>query len=185
MEAEAVRDSMLAVADELDAELGGPDLDDKLGQTLRRRSVYFRTTPDNQMQMLSLFDQASPTECYRRKESVVPQQALALSNGALSIDLSRQLARKLTSQLEADSSERDFIEAAFLHVLSRPATSGEMADCEAYLRDATELLKGGALKAFPASPQAAKVAPSKDPHQRARENLIHVLFNHNDFVTIR
>jgi hypothetical protein len=27
--------------------------------------------------------------------------------------------------------------------------------------------------------------PSADPAQRARENLVQVLFNHNDFVTIR
>ena len=27
--------------------------------------------------------------------------------------------------------------------------------------------------------------PSADPNQRARENLVHVLINHNDFVTIR
>jgi hypothetical protein len=29
------------------------------------------------------------------------------------------------------------------------------------------------------------VAPAADPARRARENLIQVLFNHNDFVTIR
>ena len=31
----------------------------------------------------------------------------------------------------------------------------------------------------------AKIAPAKTPSQRARENLIQVLFNHNDFVTVR
>ena len=29
------------------------------------------------------------------------------------------------------------------------------------------------------------VAASTNPHQRARENLVHVLFNHNDFLTVR
>ena len=32
---------------------------------------------------------------------------------------------------------------------------------------------------------ANAVPPAKDPAQRARENLVLVLFNHNDFVTIR
>ena len=85
MEAEAVRDSLLAVAGKMDLTVGGPDLEETKGQTSLRRSLYFRTTPDNQMQMLTLFDQANPTECYRRRESVIPQQALALSNGRLAI----------------------------------------------------------------------------------------------------
>jgi hypothetical protein len=32
---------------------------------------------------------------------------------------------------------------------------------------------------------AAEVTPESDPHLRARESLVHALFNHNDFVTIR
>ncbi|MCP3691601.1 MAG: DUF1553 domain-containing protein, partial [Planctomycetaceae bacterium] len=57
MEAESVRDSLLAVAGKMDTTVGGPDLAEAEGQTSRRRSLYFRTTPDNQMQMLTLFDQ--------------------------------------------------------------------------------------------------------------------------------
>ena len=37
---------------------------------------------------------------------------------------------------------------------------------------------------FPGKGEAT-VPPSADPVLRARENLVHVLFNHNDFVTIR
>jgi hypothetical protein len=46
------------------------------------------------------------------------------------------------------------------------------------LRAAEKLtaVAGGAKTATPASGDAA---------QRARENLTHVLFNHNDFVTVR
>src|SRR5262249_15159488 len=40
MEGEAVRDSLLAVAGQLDLTMGGPILDEKLGLTSRRRSVY-------------------------------------------------------------------------------------------------------------------------------------------------
>jgi hypothetical protein len=38
--------------------------------------------------------------------------------------------------------------------------------------------------AFTSGPES-QVKPSDDPHQRARENLVHVLLNHNDFVTVR
>ena len=32
---------------------------------------------------------------------------------------------------------------------------------------------------------AGEIKPESDPHLRARENLVHVLLNHTDFVTIR
>jgi hypothetical protein len=197
MEAEVVRDSMLAVCGEMDRRLGGPDIDEAQGQTSRRRSLYFRTTPDNQMQMLSLFDQANPDECYRRRESVVPQQALALLNGRLTIDLSRILAARLSKRSPAaaggdvaggdgDDDNRRFIEAAFETILSRQPTAEEFADCRLFLKECAELFQNrGDLSPFPASAAKATVAASNDPVQRARESLVHTLFNHNEFVTIR
>ena len=189
MEAEAVRDSLLAVAGKLDLTVGGPDLEETKGQTSLRRSLYFRTTPDNQMQMLTLFDQANPTECYRRRESVIPQQALALSNGRLAIDMSRLLASELTKQLGASTepaSQQQFIAHAFERILSRRPTADETRVCQAFLRQNAELLAHPeALETFPAGKEEPTVAASTDIHQRARENLIHVLFNHNEFITIR
>ena len=49
---------------------------------------------------------------------------------------------------------------------------------------AARLAKTSELEPFGAGDKAA-LPPSWDPNQRARENLVHVLFNHNDFVTIR
>lgn len=189
MEAEAVRDSLLAVAGKLDLTVGGPDLEEIKGQTSLRRSLYFRTTPDNQMQMLTLFDQANPTECYRRRESVIPQQALALFNGRLAIDMSRLLAAELTKQLGASTepaSQQKFIVYAFQRILSRQPTAEETGDCQLFLSQNAQLLaKPDSLKPFPAGKEEPTVAASTDIHQRARENLVHVLFNHNEFVTIR
>lgn len=42
-----------------------------------------------------------------------------------------------------------------------------------------------AVADFAIAPAAQSVPPSSEPEMRARENLIHVLFNHNEFVTIR
>jgi len=180
MEAELVRDSMLAAARELDLTMGGPELADNLGQTSRRRSIYFRTTPDNQVQMLALFDLANPNECYERRESVMPQQSLALLNSALALDLSRLLARKLTP--EAKSPE-DFVAAVFEWVLSRQPSKEEMAASVKFLQTQPARLAKPGIAFTGANP--AKVAPAKDLTQRARENFVQVLFNHNDFVTIR
>ncbi len=177
MEAEVVRDSLLAAAGDLDRSAGGPPLDEKLGQTSHRRSLYFRFNTQYKMAFLEQFDAPSPSECYERRESIVPQQALALSNSALALNAARGLAKRLAA-------EPDFIAAGFEQVLGRPPTAPERERCERFLREQAALLAGPSrLTAFPASPDAV-VPPSADPVQRAREDLVGVLFNHNDFVTI-
>jgi hypothetical protein len=182
MEAEAVRDSLLAVSGQLDATLGGPTLSEKLGQTSHRRSLYFRFNTEYKMAFLEPFDPASPTECYERRESVLPQQALALINSALALNGSRLLARRLAAEAPAPQA---FISAAFEQVLGRPPTAEERGRCERFLREQAELFGQSAkLTPFPAGPDAVTPAAA-DPAQRARESLVQVLFNHNDFVTIR
>src|SRR5205807_5086154 len=133
MEAEVVRDSVLAAAGQLDPATGGPILDEKTGQTSRRRSVYFRFNTEYKMQFLDQFDAASPTECYERRDSIIPQQALALHNSALALNMSRALAKKLTVG-------PDFISAAFEQVLNRPPTTEERIRCEKFLRDQAAVL---------------------------------------------
>jgi Protein of unknown function (DUF1553)/Protein of unknown function (DUF1549)/Planctomycete cytochrome C len=182
MEAEAVRDSILATAGQLDRTLGGPILDETQGQTSRRRTIYFRFNTEYRIQFLDQFDAASTTECYERRESVIPQQALALANSALALNQSRLLARQL-SQTAAEPGA--FVIAAFEQVLSRPPTPAEKTRCERFLREQAELVKDPAkLQPFPPGPDAVTPAAA-DAGQRARENLIQVLYNHNDFVTIR
>jgi hypothetical protein len=137
------------------------------------------------MLFLELFDLASPNECYERRESVVPQQALALSNSSLSLSMARLLAKRLMQDARVAANDPAFVVAAFEQVLGRPPTTEEQARCERFLREQTELLKNPAkLTAFPPDP-ASVTPPSTDSAQRARENLVHVLFNHNDFITVR
>jgi hypothetical protein len=188
MESEVVRDSVLSVAGQLDLTQSGPEIPEADGQTTHRRSLYFRSTPNEKMQFLELFDQANPNECYRRQESVMPQQALALGNSALLLNQSRLLAKSVSDEVGlADESPRvaAFIHAAFEHVLSRPPRAEEVAVCERFLRTNTDLHLSGSKTAFSAASGPNVTAAASDPHQRARENLIHVLFSHNDFVTIR
>jgi hypothetical protein len=176
MDAEVVRDSLLAVAGQLDTTQGGPILDEKLGLTSKRRSLYFRFNAEYKMSFLDQFDAASPTECYERRESVIPQQALALHNSALALNVSREVAKQLKSD--------GFVVAAFERVLGRAPTDDERERCERFLRETAELYaKPATLTPFPAG--QAVTAPANDPKQRAREDLVHVLLNHNDFVTVR
>ncbi|MEQ8789927.1 MAG: DUF1553 domain-containing protein [Pirellulaceae bacterium] len=188
LEAEVVRDATLAVAGSIDLAEGGPDIDHEIGQTSRRRSVYFRHAYEKKMKFLELFDVASENECYRRSESVIPQQALAMANSPLSLAQARLLARRLSQAIaDGDSAASDdaFVRLAFAQVLSREATAEELATCRAFLSQQAELLSDAASLTTFAAGEASQVAPSSDPALRARENLVHVLLNHNDFVTLR
>ncbi|PYV37207.1 MAG: hypothetical protein DMG06_28710, partial [Acidobacteria bacterium] len=186
MEAESVRDSILAVAGQLDLTMGGPELDETKGQESYRRSLYFRHTPDAQMVFLKLFDAANPIDCYERNESVVPQQALAMSNSKLSFGQARLLARKICQSFPAaQSSASDFVREAFERVLGRPPSSEELRESTSFVKEEVELLSRPEKLSVSQSGSAGEVAPISDSNLRARESLVHALFNHNDFVTIR
>jgi len=187
MEAEAVRDATLFLAGSLDLTRGGPDIDPEKGLTNPRRSLYFRNAKEKKVEFLSLFDSPNPVECYRRSESIAPQQALAMANSTLTLAQARILAKKLSESLTGppDEASQQFVEAAFTRILCRVPTADELAACLDFLtNESAALSQVASFTAFTSGP-AATIAPSTDPIQRARENLIHVLFNHNDFVTIR
>jgi hypothetical protein len=182
MEAEVVRDCVLYVAGRLDLTRGGVDLDYNDGLKIPRRSLYFRHAPEKQMTFLRLFDAASPNECYRRKESIIPQQALALANSSLSLEQARRVARTLHARHgEAES----FIRAAFAQVLCRSVTDDELVTCTAFLTEQQAFLEQNTARLTASASKTDDVGkPSADRALRARENLVHVLFNHHDFVTV-
>lgn len=188
MDAEVVRDSILATAGVLDLALGGPEIAESNGQTTYRRSLYFRNTPNEKMLFLETFDGANPNECYRRQDSVVPHQSLAMMNSALAIDQSRLLAGRLSETIgsgDDESVRAAFIRAAWESILNRKPTLEEVQACQAFLEQSVSSISDSSPETFPASGQTATQPASELPHQRARENLVHVLYSHNDFVTIR
>jgi hypothetical protein len=184
MEAEVVRDSLLHVAGKLNLTMGGPELDQNLGLTTFRRSVYYRHAMEKQMTFLKIFDIAGPTECYRRTHTIVPQHALALANSSLALDAARTTAGNLAAEIgsPADAAANEqFIIRAFRRVLCREPSAEERTACHDFLSDQARLLANGkALRAVDGAPP-----PIGDPQKRARENLVHVLLNHHEFVMIR
>jgi Protein of unknown function (DUF1553) len=162
-------------------------LDETKDQNARRRSLYFKQTPYSQMEFLKLFDVANPNECYERAESIVPQQALALANSGFALTQARELARRLSQQRGVGKmNQATFIAAAFETVLGRPPSAKERTKLEEFLRSQEELFSRNParLTSFGAG-SPAELQPATQPYLRARENLVHVLFNHNEFVTIR
>jgi hypothetical protein len=168
MEAEVVRDSLLHLAGELDPSMGGPPVP-VADEATRRRSLYFLHSHNDEQRFLTTFDEASVLECYRRSESIVPQQALALSNSKLALAAAARINARLHQQL-GDVTDARFARVAFETVLAGAPTAAEQAACEEALARWEELLRQ---------------RQDPDPVRRARGDLVHALVNHNDFITIR
>jgi hypothetical protein len=102
MEAQVVRDSLLQLAGVLDPKMGGPSINPS--DAARRRSLYFKHSRDQQDKLLKMFNDADHLQCYRRTESIAPQQALALSNSKLAIEMSGLIAKKIKGEGFVESS---------------------------------------------------------------------------------
>ncbi|MCB1279289.1 PSD1 and planctomycete cytochrome C domain-containing protein [Prosthecobacter sp.] len=120
MESQLVRDSLLHLAGKLDLTQGGPSIDPVKAETSPRRSLYFVQNANEEHRFLATFDNSNVLECYRRNESVVPQQALALTNSKISRECADALAAKLGG-LDGDA----FVTQSFFTVLGRPPTESE------------------------------------------------------------
>ncbi|MFM9959641.1 MAG: DUF1553 domain-containing protein [Planctomycetaceae bacterium] len=178
MEAQIVRDSLLSLAGELDLSLGGPSIaiNDEVS---RRRSLYFVHSHNDHQKFLSTFDDANVLDCYRRSESIVPQQALALENSPLATAMAAKIAQRLAADIEKGrgsdkekvrEGDADFIRAAFVTILSVEPTLDEQTTMSEILNRMTEL---------------ARAKKHANPEVLARTNLVQALLNHNDFITIR
>ncbi len=155
LDAELVRDNLLACAGDLDPQMGGPEIDHTQGLTSRRRSVYLQIAAEKEVEFLKIFDGPAVTECYQRHATVMPQQALALANSKIALAEARSLAARFSECKD----DRNFITRAYEKILAREPKPEELQACSDFLR--------------------------KEDSKKGRENLALVLFNHNDFVTVR
>jgi mono/diheme cytochrome c family protein len=182
MEAETIRDVVLYQAGLLDLTRGGPDIDETRAFESRRRSLYLRQTPDSQAEFLRLFDQPAPNDCYVRSESIIPQQALASANSTFFQEASRLLAKSLSPTHKTDE---DFIRAAFNTIIGEPPTVLELSESRKFLASQSTLLATPERLTRFSEVVETHVPPAADAKDRARENLIHALLNHNEFITVR
>ncbi len=163
MESQVIRDSLLFLAGELDPKVGGASIDP--GPEVRRRSIYFKHSRDQKNSFLEMFDNADILQCYRRSESIVPQQALALSNSRLSIEMANQIAKNLYKKTKTRTTS-EFINATFALILTRPPSAPEKNACENYFAQMEKL------------EQVSSAA-------QIRARFVQAILNHNDFITIR
>jgi hypothetical protein len=139
LDAECIRDTILAVSGQLKQEMGGPDFATDLAtdygfqHSSTRRSVYAPVFRNALPELFDAFDFADPSMVVgRRNVSTVAPQALYLMNHPFILEQSRHAARRLLSETKSGRNESR-IERAYRLALGRVPSQGE-------LRIATEFL---------------------------------------------
>lgn len=151
LEAEAVRDAILAVAGKLDLRMGGPSFQDFVidkpehsphyeyhkhdpdDTKAHRRAVYrfaVRSKPQPFMAALDCADPSLAVE--KRNQSVSPQQALALLNGRLALAMAGHFAARVERLADDDAGR---VTAAFRLALGREPSAAEGAALVAYAKE--------------------------------------------------
>jgi mono/diheme cytochrome c family protein len=151
LEAEVLRDQILAVAGTLDRKLGGPCIhpyiapDIVQGSSHRvwlgkpdddpstwRRSLYVFSKRSIRYPMFEAYDQPNLINtCDRRNRSTIAPQALLLMNNNFVITQSRLFAERLRK--EAGDGPAAQVERAFLLALGRPTTAYEKTESVGFL----------------------------------------------------
>ena len=122
LEAEPLRDSLLAVGGDLDYLMGGPairELDN------HRRTLYLMTIRSDRSNYRMLFDAADPVGIVeKRVDSTVAPQALFLLNHPFALAQARRLAERLAREAPGDG--RGKIEWLYQLLYSRPPSPEEI-----------------------------------------------------------
>jgi hypothetical protein len=166
LDAEEIRDAMLAVSGELDPTIGGPSV-----PTARpRRTIFTRIVRNVSDPLLAAFDAPdgnAPTP--RRNTTTAATQALLLING----DWTLARAKAAAVWLERSSTDdRDLIMTAYRRAFGRKPEPDELDDGLAFL-------------ARQASATAS--ATGQSAGQPGRESIVdfcHVLLNSNEFLYV-
>jgi len=190
IDAEALRDAMLAVSGQLRLDVGGPGFkatisaDALEGLSMKegawkpapaeeqhRRTIYMFHKRSLLLPLLTVFDFADTTQpCAQRSISTVAPQALALLNNEFVSQQSRALAERLLREKPASDAAR--IVTLWWQALGRAPTSAEQAAAERHLVQQREEFG-----------RPANVEPP-EVNTRALASLCQVVFNLNEFIYV-
>ena len=128
LEAETIRDALLAVGGNLDPKMFGPSVLDNTA----RRSVYLRVKRSELIPMMTMFDAPEPTQSIgERTVTTVPTQALAMMNSPFV----RRQAEKLAERVRPpkDTPLQTAVDRAYRIAFGRPPTEGERTRMLAFI----------------------------------------------------
>ena len=150
LESEAIRDSLLAVADRLDRSIGGPPVPQaahsdgsitintsalKRPLDRWRRSVYMVTRRGYSITLLQVFDQPSIlTTCSNRESSAVPLQSLTMINGPFVNGIADRISGQVIESNGGSADAAHFepiLRAIYRRILCREPDDQEIRLCRA------------------------------------------------------
>jgi hypothetical protein len=201
LEAEQIRDSLLAVSGQLEDKVGGPSVFPPIPTVLtaggrnlwtvsedpkdhNRRSLYTFSRRSVPYPMLDVFDGASQQATHARRDvTTTPLQALTLINNDLVYKWSQNLAGRVIR--EAGNNEAAQLERLYQILYARSPDKVEKETLVSYLNQHEKVLKEQVTtgKLAVAIPTGLKEVPNTDPLRLAAfVDLAHTLVNANEFT---
>src|SRR5262249_2105726 len=130
LEAEVIRDALLAVSGELDPKMFGPGT---LDPNTKRRSIYFTVKRSKLIPMMTVFDapEALGGVAQRPTSTVAPQALLLMNNPNI-----RHYAKSFAHRIAPDAKTpvEAAIKSAYLIALARQPSMEELADASAFAK---------------------------------------------------
>ncbi len=182
LEAEALRDSVLAVAGRLDRSLEGPPVmlnarPDGLQVAHKdgahRRSVYLLARRTWPLTLMETFDFPNiDTSCIRRAPSATPLQSLTLMNSEFVLDNAGATARRAMDLVAGTARDMEALtRTTYALVLAREPKREEVELARAHLSQ-QQLLYGRAN------------ASAEEAFAKSAESLAHMLISSNEFLYV-
>jgi hypothetical protein len=183
LDAESVRDHILAVSGRLDPKMYGPSIDPHRGEAKEyrrlfqgpldgngRRSIYLKVTRMEGPRFLGLFDLPPPSQTRGNRDVTnVPSQALALLNDPFVHEAARVWAERLVARKDDAIDAR--LTSMFLDALGRPPSAEELQLWRALAQRLADEEK------VPAADLLAS--------QRLWKDVAHAFFNTKEFLFLR
>ncbi|TCO93620.1 cytochrome c [Chthoniobacter flavus] len=207
IEAETLRDAMLAISGKLNPKMFGapvPVKTDEDGQIVVgvdttdtagrptgkyiplngdefRRSVYIQMRRSKPLGMLETFDlPRMEPNCERRNASTIAPQSLAMMNGEFTLDEAKYFAERVTREVGADPTTE--IKHAWLLAFGCAPTDAELKDSIAFLAKQTAHFKTDPVK--PEAVAKGKEGPPTEPAMQALSSFCQALLTSNEFFYV-
>ena len=185
LDAEAIRDSVLAVSGPINYAMGGPPImlksessglqrvDSKNPSAAARRSIYLLSRRTYPLSFLGVFDYPIiDVNCTRRVPSATPLQSLTMMNSEFLANSASQLARRVEEIAGgADAPLAKKIDVAFWLVYSRSPGNNERNAATDHLQRLAKLY-------------LAEKTPPAETARRSLESFVHMLQCSNEFLYV-
>jgi hypothetical protein len=130
LEAEVIRDSMLAVSGELDRTQFGPG---SLDEAHKRRSIYFMIKRSKLIPMMQIFDQPEPlVSVGNRPSTTIAPQALLFMNSPQVRGYAHSLGKRLREAF--NQQPESAVRLGYVSVVGRPPDADELAASLTFLQ---------------------------------------------------